>query len=79
MHSTSACWRLRQDDLKFEPSLDHIVRPCLRKAVGVGRREERRQKNLLNIFTQLTMLNMASAHKVGIRGASEIQKQINST
>jgi hypothetical protein len=31
MHVIPACRRLRQEDCKFEASLDYIARPCPRK------------------------------------------------
>lgn len=78
MHGISVCWRLRQEDYKFQPSLDHVVRPCLRKGFGAGE-EERIQKNLVNIVNTVNNAIRGLGSQNKVRDSEGVQEQISNT
>ena len=61
---------------KFEPSLDHMVRPWLRKGFRVGKEEERIPKNLVNIVNTVDNATRGLGSQNKIRGSEGVQKQI---
>lgn len=80
MYGASVCWRLRQEDYKFEPSLDHMVRPCLRKGFEVGKEEEERiQKNMVNIVNMVNNATRGLGSQNKVRGSEGVQEQISNT
>lgn len=80
MYGASVCWRLRQEDYKFEPSLDHMVRPCLRKGFEVGKEEEERiQKNMVNIVNMVNNATRGLGSQNKVRGSEGVREQISNT